>query len=111
MLTIQTKPCPDKTHFVVKDVLPSIENGILQIVDGYGTRRSWGAPSVKSTVTELSETVIQVDVVGWHKHTTSPVGGFYYFVLSANGWERKNGGANAVKLAKAQYQYQVAKAA
>jgi hypothetical protein len=103
--SIQTASCPDDTYFVVADVLPSFEGDVLTIVDGYGTRRSWGAPSVRSTVTQLTDTVICVDVVGWHKHTVSPVGGSYYFVCSPKtGWERKRGNAKAVKAALTEHQ-------
>ena len=101
---VKTNECPDDTYFVAGDVRPEFIDGVLHIWDGRGTRRSWGAPSVSSTMTALNDTVFQVEVVGWHKHTVSPVGGFYYFVLSANGWERKTGNAKAVKSAKAEYQ-------
>lgn len=103
--TINVKECPDTTYFVAGDVRPTFENGVLTICEGRGTRRSWGAPSVRSEITQLSDTVFQVEVVGWHKHTVSPVGGYYYFVFTGKGktWERKSGNAKAVKLAKAEY--------
>ena len=103
--TVETNDCPDDTCFTAKDVLPWIDtDGVFQVVDGRGTRRSWGAPSVSSTVTQLTDDVVQIEVVGWHKHTISPVGGCYYFVLLTSGWERKMGSAKVVKAAKAQYE-------
>lgn len=92
---------PDSTYFTVPDVLPFFENGILNICNYRGSRRSWGAPTCASTVKQLTDDVIQVDVVGWHKHTVSPVGGSYYFVKTQKGWERKRANAKAVKSALA----------
>ena len=103
-LTVESHDCPDDTYFKTCQVSPWIADGVLQIVDGRGTRKSWGAPSVSSIVTQLTDDVVQVQVTGWHKHTISPVGGVYYFVMLDGGWVRKMGSAKIVKDAKAQYE-------
>ena len=104
-LTVESNDCPDDTYFKTCQVSPWIDtDGVLQIVDGRGTRRSWGTPSVSSIVTQLTDDVVQVSVTGWHKHTVSPVGGVYYFVMLDGGWVRKMGSAKIVKDAKAQYE-------
>ncbi len=99
MLNIVSRVCPDDTYFTASEVRPYIENGELHITEGRGTRRSWGAPSVTSTVKELTPDVIKVDVVGWHKHTVSPVGGSYYFVNEKGEWIRRTANHKAVKAA------------
>lgn len=91
----------DSTYFRTSDVIPTIDGDTLHIFDGYGTRRSWGSPSVRSNVYKLTDTVIEVRVTGWHKHTVSPVGGSYYFVNDGKGWTRRTANHKAVKAALA----------
>lgn len=87
----------DSTYFRTTDVRPEISGNTLTIIDGRGTRRSWGSPSVDSRVTRLAPNVVKVDVTGWHKHTVSPVGGSYYFVWDGKGWTRRTANHKAVK--------------
>lgn len=96
---VQDYEGPDSTYFAVPDVVPFFKDGVLNICNYRGSRRSWGAPTCTSDVKQLSDDVIQVDVTGWHKHTVSPVGGSYYFVKTRKGWERKRANAKAVKAA------------
>lgn len=96
-ITINTQPVPDSTYFTTSDVTPFIDNGALNIYDGRGTRRSWGAPTVSSVVKELSPDVMQITVTGWHKHTVSPVGGNFYFVNEDGTWTRRRANHKAVK--------------
>ena len=91
----------DSTYFRTSDVIPTVSGDTLTIIDGYGTRRSWGTPSVRTTVTKLTENVIMADVTGWHKHTVSPVGGSYYFVNENGTWTRRTANHKAVKAALA----------
>lgn len=85
------------TYFRTSDITPFISGDTLTIYNSTGIRRSWGTPSVRSTVTHLSATVVQVEVVGWHKHTVSPVGGKFYFCLINGQWVRKMASAKIVK--------------
>lgn len=89
----------DSTYFRTSDVTPEINGDTLTVIDGRGTRRSWGTPSVDSRVTKLTDTVYKVEVTGWHKWTVSPVGGSYYFVNEGNGWTRRTANHKAVKAA------------
>lgn len=91
------------TYFRTSDCAPFVEDGRIVTYNGRGTARSWGSPSVRSTVTRLTETVIMITVTGWHKHTVSPVGGNFYFVLEAAGWTRRTANHKAVKAAIAAY--------
>ena len=101
-LSVENFEGPDSTYFSVPDVIPYVKNNVLYICNYRGSRRSWGYPNCTSTIHQLTNTVIQVDVTGWHKHTVSPVGGSYYFVNDPKkGWTRKRANANAVKAALA----------
>jgi len=91
----------DSTYFRTSDVTPVIDGDTLTIIDGRGTSRSWGSPSVRSDVSTLTDTVVMVQVTGWHKHTVSPVGGNYYFVNDGKGWTRRTANHKAVKSALA----------
>lgn len=101
MEIITIKELPGRTYFRTSQVMPHIDgNGNLVIYDGRGERRSWGTPQVHSTVTHLSEDVIKVHVVGWHKHTKSPVGGDFYFVNEKkHGWVRRTKASKVVQAA------------
>lgn len=89
----------DSNYFRTSDVIPTIEGDTLTVIDGRGSRRSWGSPSVDSRVSKLTDDVYKVDVTGWHKHTVSPVGGIYYFVNDGQGWTRRTANHKAVKAA------------
>jgi len=103
MPRLHTTTVPFKTlklsnYFRTNDIRPYIEHGKLVVIDGYGERRYWGTPSVQSHVTVLEDDVVSVTVTGWHKHTTSPVGGTYYFVYSeSKGWQRRTANHRVVK--------------
>lgn len=86
------------TYFRTSDVTPFITNdNTLNIYNSRGQSRSWGTPSVTTKVTKITDDVVMVVVVGWHKHTVSPVGGDFYFVNEGNQWTRRRANANAVK--------------
>ncbi|MBK8188865.1 MAG: hypothetical protein IPK79_00260 [Vampirovibrionales bacterium] len=88
------------TYFRTSDCTPFFsEDGSLVVYNGKGDSRSWGTPSVRSTVKSLTANVIKVTVVGWHKHTVSPVGGSFYFVNEAGAWVRRTAGHKTVKAA------------
>ena len=90
---------PSCTYFRTSDVTPVVSDDgqTIQMVNGRGKSRSWGSPSVKSLAYRLSDSVICVEVTGWHKHTVSPVGGSYYFVSEGGRWVRRTANAKAVK--------------
>lgn len=85
------------TYFRTSDVTPFVDDAGLHIYNSRGISRSWGTPKVTSRVEALSETVVKVEVVGWHKHTVSPVGGSFYFVNEGGQWVRRTANAKAVK--------------
>jgi hypothetical protein len=90
-------PALQGTYFRSSDVLPQMVDGKLQIVDGRGYGASWGCSQVTSKISALTEDVIMVNVVGWHKHTVSPVGGNYYFVNENGKWMRRRANHKRVK--------------
>ncbi len=96
-ISINTLPVPNDTYFRTSDVTPFFDGETLNLYNGRGTSRSWGAPSVRSTVQSLSDDVVKVEVVGWHKHTVSPVGGNFYFVNDKGNWTRRTANHKAVK--------------
>ena len=85
------------TYFRTSDVTPYVEGETLNVYDAKGDRRSWGQPSVSSDVEKLSDSVVKVHVVGWHKWTVSPVGGNFYFVNENGKWTRRTANHKAVK--------------
>ncbi len=85
------------TYFRTSDVIPYIENNQINIWNGTAYQASWGRSEVSSTITQLSDDVVKVEVVGWHKHTVSPEGGNYYFVNEKGRWTRRRANAKAVK--------------
>lgn len=98
MKIITETKLPGQTYFRTSQITPYInKDGNLVIYNGKGDRRSWGTPIVRSDVTHLSADVIRVHVVGWHKHTRSPVGGDFYFVKEAKGWVRRTKASKAVR--------------
>ena len=93
---------PSCTYFRTSDVTPMVSDDgqTITMVNGRGTSRSWGSPSVNSTAYQLSENVIMVEVVGWHKHNKAahgPTGGTFYFVYENGCWVRRTANAKAVK--------------
>lgn len=90
------------TYFRTSDVTPVMADDGLHIYNSRGISRSWGTPRVTSTVKALTETVIRIEVTGWHKHTVSPVGGNFYFVNEGGRWVRRTANHKAVKAALAQ---------
>lgn len=89
-------------YFTSSDVCPFIKDGSLHVYNAKGTSRSWGTPKVTSDVFTLTDTVVEVDVTGWHKHTVSPVGGSYYFVFDGTAWVRRTANHKAVQAALAE---------
>ncbi len=90
------------TYFKTSDVTPVITpNNELKIFNARGPQRSWGQSTVTSEVFDLADGIVQVNVVGWHKHTVSPVGGNFYFVNENGGWVRRRANHKVVKAALA----------
>lgn len=87
----------DSTYFRTSDVTPTVDGDTLTIIDGRGSSRSWGSPSVRSNVSRLADDVVKVEVTGWHKHTVSPVGGSFYFVNQNGTWTRRTANHKRVK--------------
>lgn len=87
------------TYFTSADVRPYVSaDNKIHIYNGKGESRSWGTPRVTSVVHNLGGNVVGVDVVGWHKHTVSPVGGWYYFIADDRGhWRRTTANNKRVK--------------
>ena len=100
-LTIVKEACPIGTYFRTSEVTPFVSGDELHVYDGNGVSRSWGRAQVNSQVSYLTPSVIKVEVVGWHKHTVSPVGGSFYFVHDGTVWTRRTAGHKAVKAALA----------
>jgi len=100
VVTIEN-PSLGNTYFTTSEIAPAVVDGQLQIINWKGISRSWGTPSVKSQAVQLNENVLMVSVVGWHKHTVSPVGGNFYFVNEGGEWIRRTANHKAVKAALA----------
>lgn len=99
-LTVVKESCPGGTYFRTSDVTPFVDDDGLHIYNGTGVSRSWGRSQVSSEVAMLTDDIIKVEVVGWHKHTVSPVGGSYYFVRDGKGnWTRRTANYGKVKAA------------
>lgn len=99
-IVVDDKPI-DCTYFRTSDIAPVLDGNELIVQDWKGSRRRWGTPSVRSEVSRLSDNIYQITVVGWHKHTVSPVGGNFYFVRGRDGWQRRTANHGAVKAALA----------
>jgi hypothetical protein len=95
---------PSCTYFRTSDVTPVVSDDgqTITMIAGRGQHRSWGSPSVNSDARRITDTVIAIDVTGWHKHTVGPVGGTYYFVNENGRWVRRTANHKAVKAALAQ---------
>lgn len=71
---------PDSTYFTMSDVTPECAGSTLTVWNGKGTRRSWGAPGVESTVVVNYGTFAAVHVGFHHKHRGGQ--GWFYFVAN-----------------------------
>lgn len=90
--------CPNDTYFTTAQVRPYIDTaGSLHFFDGTGSRRGWGAPRVRTTWEQASDHLLVFTVVGWHKHTVSPVGGTYYLIHGPKGWSFLTARARVVR--------------
>lgn len=69
---------PNTTYFRSSDVAPQLAGETLTLWHGKGTRRSWGAPQVCSTVVVETDTFIAVHVGYSHKHRGGQQ--WYYFL-------------------------------
>ncbi len=78
MKIITSERIPDSTYFTASDVEPVLKDGALTIYDGKGSRRSWGAPTVTSTVVVHTATFAAVHVGFHHKHRGGQA--WYYYV-------------------------------
>ena len=96
-ITEWSKVPGSNTYFRTSDVTPFVNGDTINIYNSRGQSRSWGTPSVKSQVKELAPNVVKVEVVGWHKHTVSPVGGNFYFVNEKGEWVRRTANHKSVK--------------
>lgn len=82
MLTIElSKNVPDNTYFTSSDCEPTLDGKTLTIYNGKGRSRSWGAPSVTSTVVFESTDIIAIHVGFHHKHR----GGQFWRYFQING--------------------------
>jgi hypothetical protein len=85
-MTIQifeTNVFPDSTYFTTGDVEPAVsdETRAIVIINGEGTRRSWGRPQVTSTIVYQSDDFVSIHVGFSHKHR----GGQFWRHYSING--------------------------
>lgn len=94
---IETENCPGGTYFRTSEVTPFLDGQTLTVFDGRGVSRSWGSSSVDSLVYQIGDDVIAVNVTGWHKHTVSPVGGWFYFLREKSNWRRVTANKREVK--------------
>lgn len=72
---------PDNTYFRTGDVDPQIDGDTLTVLDGSGSRRSWGQPGVSSTVVVNAPDFVAVHVGFHHKHG----GGQFWRFYNVNG--------------------------
>jgi len=74
---------PDGTYFRTADAEPEIDNETqsITVLDGRGTRRSWGTPGVTSTIILDTLDVVAIHVGFHHKHG----GGQFWRFVSING--------------------------
>lgn len=72
------KQIPDSTYFRMSDIAPHIdESGDVVVFDGRGTRRSWGAPQVSTTIVVDDCDLLALHVGFSHKHRGGQ--GWHYF--------------------------------
>lgn len=86
------------TYFRTSEVRPFVDSdNKINMYEGRGASRSWGNANVSSHAEKLAEDVICINVTGWHKHSVSPEGGAYYFVLEKGQWVRRTAAAKIIK--------------
>lgn len=69
MYTIRTSDnIPDSTYFRSSDVAPGFDGQTITLYAGKGSRRSWGAPQVWSSVVVETDNFVAVHVGFSHKH-------------------------------------------
>lgn len=76
-----SKEVPDYTYFRTSDCEPSVDNDTITVFDGQGSRRSWGAPQVTSTIVYESNDFVSIHIGFSHKHR----GGQFWRHYSVNG--------------------------
>ncbi len=77
---------PDGTYFRVSSVEPRLDGDTLTVLDGQGSRRSWGRPGVTSTVVLNEDDLCAIHVGFYHKHGG---GQFWrYYVPDEDGWRQ-----------------------
>lgn len=88
MKTKTTNNVADGTYFRTGDAEPTIEpDGSITLLDGRGSRRSWGAPQTNTTILIDADDFLAVLVGFSHKHGGSQ---FYrYFVQTPTGPARR----------------------
>lgn len=85
------------TYFRTSQVTPFVDSdNNLHVYNGISYQASWGKSQVSSTVKEMAG-IVAVKVVGWHKHTISPVGGNFYFVPENGRYVRRTANHKTVK--------------
>lgn len=62
------KNVPDSTYFRTSEAEPDLKEDGLWVVDGNGSRRSWGTPGVNSTVVLNDKDLTSIHVGFHHKH-------------------------------------------
>ena len=76
---ITSSDVPDGTYFRVESAEPVLNESILTIYNGQGTRRSWGAPGVTSTLLLNADDLVAIHVGFHHKHGGSQFYRYYRF--------------------------------
>lgn len=64
----ESSEVPDSTYFTTKDADPVIDGNRITMLNGRGTRRSWGSPQVSSKVIANNANLLVVHVGFSHKH-------------------------------------------
>ena len=77
---------PDTTYFRTSDAEPRLNNDTLIVLDGQGSRRSWGRPGVTSTVVLNEDDICAVHVGFYHKHGGSQF--WRYYVPDGDKWRQ-----------------------
>lgn len=85
--------CPDNTYFTTGDVQPELvltEEGeqLLKLMNGQGQRRSWGTPTVTSTVILESEDIVSIHTGYNTKHGGGQFWRHYQFNTQQDRWVR-----------------------
>lgn len=80
---IESNDVPDSTYFRTGDAEPTIntEERTITVLDGEGTRRSWGKPGITSTIVLETLDLVAIHVGFHHKHG----GGQFWRYYQING--------------------------